>query len=228
MFGTFICKEVLRERQKDLLNDIESEERTFSIRNEIHALYHMVWQVDVKNSQTELEPLQIRKLTYPWLESFQEMENWNLEDIATSLNRIGDLCRKLDAASVSKERSDLAKFKKQLKSDQDRAEALEKLAKEVAKQLGQKDDSEPFDYSPVIKNLVVSHYDQIKLAEGIRNLTEKVLQKARAASEKAEKNYRLFANFSYGLYTLGFLVTLSGQLLGIKTPSEGEVLAGDR
>jgi hypothetical protein len=127
----------------------------------------------------------------------------------------------LDSSFASKERADLARLQKGLDYEREQARVAKAYA-DKAQELAGKNAWGNIDYKSVAKYFSVWHSEQTYLLEAIRYLTAEVLTKERAALEKAENNYRIFTNFSYGLYTLGFLVTLGGQLLGIKTPSSAE------
>jgi hypothetical protein len=149
VFGTFIFKEVLRERQKDLVDDIKSEEHAFAIRNEIHTLYHMVWKLNFNSNSipkvesSENHPLTTQEIAQ-WFDSWEEVNNMNLDDIANSLERAEDLYGKLDKPSVAKERSDLAKLKEQLSSYRQRNEVWGKRYSDIVNQAVKEDDWDIF------------------------------------------------------------------------------------
>jgi hypothetical protein len=224
VFGTFIFKEVLRERQKDLLDELKSEERTFVIRNQIHLLYRLVWQMNFKDfGNVDESKLQFPKdgsdPTYevlkPFLDSFRKEGELNQEAIYSSLENAEELQSKLNpSSSVKAVPAELMKYVQE-------TERMVQSDLDIAEKVAQEGHQENIDTAFIAKDLQSWENAQTQMGEEILKFTGNVLAKLHASLDEAEKNYRIFTNFSYGLYTLGFLVTLGGQLLGIKAPSEG-------
>jgi hypothetical protein len=228
VFGTFIFKEVLREGQKDLVDDIKSEESAAAVQNNIHSLYQLVWDNYYTNIENALEneewnalenwpkvplPRELFKHSVDAWRALWKASSANNHDISKSLKLASELSSKLHASSDSEVLSQLQNLLNQ------NSERVRRCAGLLGGIVFARITGEPTWMLPV--EIGQLHSEQIYLVDRIEDVTHKLLEKEHSALHKSENNYRTFTNVSYGLYTLGFLVTVCGQLLGIKAPSEG-------
>ena len=196
VFVTFVTKEILQEAARDKREAYETAQVLLGQN------YNFI-DLDDK----------IRHINFLVLTLTPESENpgkwkqarWeNNHDRIDQLRRLLELIDKISATLPSGHVEDLAKRVSDLKA------RIPSLKQELSDTNETSADSE-WD------KLTSKVFSDLKAA---RDLFPSLLDKLEQEAEVANRNYIIFGWCSWGLYTLGFLVAVLGQLLGIETKAE--------
>jgi hypothetical protein len=201
VFATFVYKDVLREKQRDLLDGVTNARLNFSIRNGLILLSDRVRQIEGGISESHSSSDRDDRLDIT-----KRSVIWRSQDLSQLLDSVGSLCDALPQPT----HAPLSPFKTEAEGIQS---DIEKLKKSQDPARGRDEDT-------------LNHWEDIKKREAtlkkrVQDPIESILDRADHASKEAGKRYSRFSRLSVALYILGFIVGLIAHAVGINgVPSE--------
>jgi hypothetical protein len=199
VFATFLCKEVLLERQKSSVEQADNAQRTFLVLK----------RLDLLNAR--MAAIEGADIIFPGHESQDinlEVEAQELQafrgasDVDAYMESLEDLINEVQKTSIDKkslkaidiQRNNMRSDLHNLTDPEDVRASLEIVKPEVSK--------------------IVS--EQYSIEHQARVFSEKLLRRLRDEKQKAEEKQEAIRNWSYALYSTGFLLGLFAQLIGVE------------
>jgi hypothetical protein len=216
---TYVVKDVLRDRQKDLKDAVENARRTFLVGRGIDGLYSTVFSMS-KSTDTlsnQLAGITKRPTTEQpdYVISFKAEQDLLMERLIqqgdndlTYLQQALFLC---DVVPKSEE------YRKEINENISFLQSHISKLEEVRKSFRAED-------VPTVKSLqeevqqVAEVTDGIKRAKTLRTTLDQLLERAEKKQEEASKNYEIFEWVSILLFVLGIGIGLCAQVAGIEPP----------
>jgi hypothetical protein len=210
VFITFVVKDGLRERLKDLVSSIESAQNVFAIRNDTAItstwLQRLQEQVDWVAEKIKLRGTSYAGDVVEQTHSSLEITNEVHESLAVSLGNISSLMEK-----VPGQRDNEARYEDLNKELTNLREQHDVLAQLFVRQ--------PMD---IVWKIAPLLNDTQKASDETRALAKDVLATASEARKKREKMMNFVTWLSYVLYTLGWGLGFAGRLYGVNDLSGAE------
>jgi hypothetical protein len=204
VFGTFLCKEVILERQKSIVEQADNAQRTFLVLKRLNLLNTRVTAIEgadinfpghenpeIINSEVEAQVLRATR---------------GASNIDAYIESLTDLMNEVHKTSVDREK--LNRLNKQRNEMRSNLRDLE----------AQDDEGVSLDIvKPHVAELVTQ---QNSIESNARRFSEELLRRLRDEKQKAEKTKKHITIWSYVFYSTGFFVGLLGQLIGVESVRE--------
>lgn len=196
VFVTFVTKEILQEAARDKKDAYETAQVLLGQNYNFIGLDDKIRHIDFLVLTLTPESQNPGK----WKEARWE----NNHDRIDQLRRLLELIDKISATLPPGHVQDLANRVSDLKT---RIPSLEQELSDANK------TSEDSEWNKLTRDV----FSDLRAA---RDLFPSLLSKLEQEAEVANRNYVIFGWCSWGFYTVGFLVAVIGQLLGIETKAE--------
>jgi hypothetical protein len=201
VFATYICKEVLLESQKSIVEEADSAQRTALFLKRLDLLTVRTTQI-VAGVDLNV--------------SGQKPSSWSTQavrasrgssDIATYLESLEELTHSVKMTSINRQRNEaIEKQVNDMESD------LDKLLHS-----NESDSPESDSVEPIAKVL----RKQLAIEVHIRSFSRALRKQLHNEKKEAEKTQKHITHWSYVLYCAGLLFGLLGQLLDVESARSG-------
>jgi len=200
VFATFLFKEVLLERQKSIVEQADNAQRTFVVLKRLNLLNDRAAAIegaDINFPGHESEDIN------PEVEAQVLRATRGASNVDAYIESLKDLINEVHKTAIDKkslqrldiQRNEMRSDLRDLERQDDEGASLDIVKPHVAK--------------------IVS--EQYSIEFQVRTFSEKLLKRLRDEKQKAEEKQKHIRNWSYALYSAGFLFGLLGQLIGVET-----------
>jgi vacuolar-type H+-ATPase subunit I/STV1 len=193
VFARFVCKEVLLEHQKSIVEQADSAQRTFVILKRLDLLTARVTAIEAATDAARIHQRDLALMIRLSRAS---------SDIKAYAESFEGLISEVKKAPIDRDRAKrIVTQAQQMDSDLDELNHAARRSDETANNWRNR------------ANALLNR--QLRFEHLVREFSTKLLERLRDEKQQAERKQRHITNWSYVLYVAGFLFGLFGQLLGV-------------
>jgi hypothetical protein len=197
VFVTFVVKEGLRDRGKDLLASVESAQTTFVMRSDVEDLRLQLRSLQRSIRTTGGESMEVERYN-----TIAQAQFWVQHGLSASLDNTSRLLQRLP-----NNQRDTAQLK-------DFRQRLDKLREAHDAPPADLDNPSHISEQEISRQLKIGS-DLGRLSTQVRIFERQVLEQAERLAEKEEQKYNLYTLLSYGFFSLGWGLALMGKIFDV-------------
>jgi hypothetical protein len=213
ILSTFLIKDVLKEGQKERIDDLNSARRSYDI-------FAQIWDVqksiDVLLAHTNYPGTSLSDIPF---EGYLTGKRTDIDRLLEHVESVLHLARDANQKKLIEPLTGLTNSYSILRYEVEHIHELHRkaLVTGVTNEV----------YPPMSKVLDAKEDEEASFANALGTIFElnedipKVLAQCSIEAEKEAKNYRTFQRCSYGIFAGGFLLTVFGRLFGLRGVAEG-------